>query len=115
VWENHAPKNELRPLIRPRALRWCYSVGRRAWLFEVREFLFRRRQRPADITLLDFWGPPQEDTIEVVSLEPWIQESSPRIAEPLTRCFCEAKAAPPIPARRAAARSGAQTHQRDRC
>src|SRR5262249_56935351 len=30
-----------------KALRWCYRVGRRAWWFEVREFLWRRHRRQA--------------------------------------------------------------------
>jgi len=38
------------------ALRWCYGVGRRAWLFEVRSFLFRCR-RHAGLPLEIFWGP----------------------------------------------------------
>jgi anaerobic magnesium-protoporphyrin IX monomethyl ester cyclase len=45
------------PLIR-KALRWCYGVGRRAWLFEVRAFLRRRRRLPRDVTLEQFWGSP---------------------------------------------------------
>ena len=43
-----------------RALRWCYGVGARAWLFEMRSFLRpRRRQRsPRQVTLAQFWGAP---------------------------------------------------------
>lgn len=44
-----------------RALRWCYGVARRAWLFEVREFLTRQARRPGDLTLREFWGAPQDD------------------------------------------------------
>jgi anaerobic magnesium-protoporphyrin IX monomethyl ester cyclase len=44
-----------------RALRWCYGVGRRAWFFEVREFLGRRFRRPADMELAEFWGTPQDE------------------------------------------------------
>jgi hypothetical protein len=69
-------------------------VGRRAWLFEVREFLLRRRRRSADITLLDFWGTPQDNAEEVVSLERWIPPPSPRVAELVTECSCEEKTGP---------------------
>ena len=86
-----------------RALRWCYGVGRRAWLFEVREFLLRRRWRGGrrhspDISLLDFWGAPQDDTMEVVSLEPWIQGSPPEVAEALSGCCLAVRTESPFPA-----------------
>ncbi len=38
------------PRIR-KALRWCYGVGARAWLFEVRAFFFRRRAACDDFTV----------------------------------------------------------------
>jgi anaerobic magnesium-protoporphyrin IX monomethyl ester cyclase len=41
-----------------RALRWCYGVARRAWLFEVRDFLGRQARRPDGLTLHKFWGAP---------------------------------------------------------
>lgn len=42
-----------------RGLRWCYGVGTRAWLFELRAFLVRRRNKRRDeTTLADFWGRP---------------------------------------------------------
>ena len=44
-----------------KALRWCYGVGRRAWFFEVREFLLHRHPAPADVTLADLWGAAQEE------------------------------------------------------
>jgi len=47
------------PKIR-KALRWCYGVGRRAWFFEIREFLSRRRRRFASVTLAGFWGEPRD-------------------------------------------------------
>jgi anaerobic magnesium-protoporphyrin IX monomethyl ester cyclase len=50
-----------------KALRWCYGVGRNAWLFEVREFLFRGQRRPVDLTLAEFWGTAQEEEEALVS------------------------------------------------
>jgi anaerobic magnesium-protoporphyrin IX monomethyl ester cyclase len=47
------------PAIR-RALRWCYGVGIRAWLFEVRSFLARLRRRRIAVPLAEFWGAPQD-------------------------------------------------------
>jgi anaerobic magnesium-protoporphyrin IX monomethyl ester cyclase len=46
------------------ALRWCYRVGSRAWLFEVRAFFFRRHQRPPEVTLAEFWGAPSPTAVE---------------------------------------------------
>ena len=51
-----------------KALRWCYGVGRRAWFFEVREFLFQRRRPPSDVTLAEFWGAPQDIQEEALAL-----------------------------------------------
>lgn len=48
------------------ALRWCYSVGRRAWTFEVREFLARGLSRAEGPTLAEAWGAPpaaEEDAL----------------------------------------------------
>jgi anaerobic magnesium-protoporphyrin IX monomethyl ester cyclase len=53
-----------------KALRWCYGVGRRAWFFEVREFLLRRVRRPTDLSLAEFWGEPQDAEEEALSLAP---------------------------------------------
>lgn len=39
-------------------MRWYYGVGKRVWLHEVRNFLFRDRRRKDGPTLTDFWGPP---------------------------------------------------------
>ena len=43
-----------------KALRWCYGVGRRAWLFEVRSFFSRQRRQRSDVTLEELWGAPQD-------------------------------------------------------
>jgi anaerobic magnesium-protoporphyrin IX monomethyl ester cyclase len=48
------------PTIR-RALRWCYAVGWRAWVFEVRSFLTRLFRRRGHVTLAEFWSTPQDD------------------------------------------------------
>jgi anaerobic magnesium-protoporphyrin IX monomethyl ester cyclase len=48
-----------------KALRWCYGVGRRAWLFEVRSFLFHRRQA-TNVSLAEFWGAAQQDDEEAL-------------------------------------------------
>jgi len=47
------------PSIR-KALRWCYGVGRRAWLFEVRSFLAGQHHLCDDVTLAEFSGAPQD-------------------------------------------------------
>jgi anaerobic magnesium-protoporphyrin IX monomethyl ester cyclase len=54
------------PAVR-KALRWCYGVGRRAWLFEVRSFLSGRRRRGRDLTLAEFWGEAQDGHEEALS------------------------------------------------
>jgi anaerobic magnesium-protoporphyrin IX monomethyl ester cyclase len=41
------------------AMRWYAQMGRRVWLFEVWNFLFRDRRRPAG-TVATHWGAPQE-------------------------------------------------------
>jgi anaerobic magnesium-protoporphyrin IX monomethyl ester cyclase len=62
--------NQLRPrsLIRVLArkdrrtrhvMRWYYRIGRRVWLREVRDFLFRDKR--AGPTLVQFWGPPLDE------------------------------------------------------
>jgi anaerobic magnesium-protoporphyrin IX monomethyl ester cyclase len=43
------------------ALRWNYGVGRRAWLFEVREFLSRILERGDGRSLVDVQGEAQSD------------------------------------------------------
>jgi anaerobic magnesium-protoporphyrin IX monomethyl ester cyclase len=50
-----------------KALRWCYGVGRRAWFFEVRDFLVRRQRRATDLSLAEFWGAPQDDAEAALS------------------------------------------------
>lgn len=51
-----------------KVLRWCYDVGRRAWFFEVRDFLFRRHRAPADVTLGEFWGAAQDSEEEALAV-----------------------------------------------
>jgi anaerobic magnesium-protoporphyrin IX monomethyl ester cyclase len=53
------------PAIR-KALRWCYGVGRLAWLFEVRSFFSRRHPARTD-TLTEFWGAYQEGAEEALA------------------------------------------------
>lgn len=69
-----------------KALRWCYGVGRRAWMFEVREFLrsaFRRR--PANLSLSEFWGTPQDEDEEALEIVPLTtQATSMQESEPLS-------------------------------
>lgn len=66
------------------ALRWCYRVGKRAWLFEVRVFLFQRRRRPADLSLAEFCGAPQDAEEEILAPASPAQSKSPEVGEQLT-------------------------------
>jgi anaerobic magnesium-protoporphyrin IX monomethyl ester cyclase len=52
------------------ALRWCYGVGRRAWLFEVRAFLARRHRHHGRVTLAEFWGAPQDAEQQALATGP---------------------------------------------
>ncbi len=47
-----------------RALRWCYGVGRRAWMFEVRSFVLRKRLQQCEVTLEHMWGLPRDENEE---------------------------------------------------
>lgn len=51
------------------ALRWCYGVGRRAWFFEVRDFLLRRPRLPGGVTLAEFWGAPSDRVEKALDLD----------------------------------------------
>jgi anaerobic magnesium-protoporphyrin IX monomethyl ester cyclase len=70
------------PIIR-KALRWCYRVGGRAWLFELRSFLSRRRHRTEEVTLAELWGPPQEVEEEALAITTLVQLSFPEVKTPL--------------------------------
>jgi anaerobic magnesium-protoporphyrin IX monomethyl ester cyclase len=65
-----------------RALRWCYGVGRRAWSFEVREFVRRTRRHQWDMSLAEYWGAPQDNLEQALSLESYTPALSPRIPRP---------------------------------
>ncbi|MCI0462586.1 MAG: magnesium-protoporphyrin IX monomethyl ester anaerobic oxidative cyclase [Gemmataceae bacterium] len=65
-----------------RALRWCYGVGRRAWLFEVRSFFSRRRTRPDNVTLAEFWGAPQDAEEEALAPRASVRVRLPEVGEP---------------------------------
>jgi len=41
-------------------MRWYSRMGRRVWLHEWREFLFRDRRVADGPTLRAFWGEPQD-------------------------------------------------------
>jgi len=41
-------------------IRWYYRVGRRVWLFEIKNFLWRDRREKNGPTLAQFWGAPQD-------------------------------------------------------
>ncbi len=62
-----------------RALRWCYGVGRRAWLFEIGEFLSRGLRRPAEQSLAEFWGPAQDAEEEALTTA--LRVRAPRLKE----------------------------------
>ncbi len=42
-------------------MRWYYRIGRKVWLREVWDFLFRDKRINAGSTLVQFWGPPLDD------------------------------------------------------
>jgi anaerobic magnesium-protoporphyrin IX monomethyl ester cyclase len=67
-----------------KALRWCYGVGRRAWFYEVREFLRRSVRRPADLCLAAFWGAPQDAEEEALSPASRTQSRLTAVGGPLT-------------------------------
>jgi len=73
-----------RDLVIRKALRWCYGVGRRAWFFEVRAFLFRRRGRRAGLRLAEFWGAPQDAEEEALAPAAPMQAKWPEVGKPLT-------------------------------
>jgi anaerobic magnesium-protoporphyrin IX monomethyl ester cyclase len=66
------------------ALRWCYGVGRRAWCFEVREFLSRRGPRGANRRLAEVWGAPQDADEEALTVAAPDQPRLPPLEIPLT-------------------------------
>jgi anaerobic magnesium-protoporphyrin IX monomethyl ester cyclase len=41
-------------------MRWYAQMGRRVWLFELRNFLFRDRRTSRGPSLEEFWGTPQD-------------------------------------------------------
>jgi anaerobic magnesium-protoporphyrin IX monomethyl ester cyclase len=71
------PKAIWRTLFQPDArlrhgMRWYTQMGRRVWLFELKNFLFRDRRTPTGPTLEEFWGAPQD------AEERSMQTASPR-------------------------------------
>jgi anaerobic magnesium-protoporphyrin IX monomethyl ester cyclase len=68
-----------------KALRWYYGVGRRAWFFELRAFLFRRRPVPVKITLAAFWGAPQVSEEEALAIASSTSARFQLVGEPLTK------------------------------
>jgi len=59
------PKAIWRTLFQPdgrlrHAMRWYTEMGRRVWIFELKNFLFRDRRRRNGPTLEEFWGAPQD-------------------------------------------------------
>jgi anaerobic magnesium-protoporphyrin IX monomethyl ester cyclase len=42
------------------AIRWYYRMGRRVWLHEIFNFVFRDRRAKNGPTLEQFWGAPQD-------------------------------------------------------
>jgi len=60
-----------------KSLRWCYNVGRRAWLFEVREYLLFHSRRVQGVTVAKFWGSPQDHEEQaLVPLQPLREKNS---------------------------------------
>ena len=59
------PKAIWRTLFQPdarlrHAMRWYAQMGRRVWLFELKNFLFRDRRTLKGPSLEEFWGAPQD-------------------------------------------------------
>ncbi len=50
-----------------KALRWCYGVGRRAWLYEIRSFVKRWHRRRTNLTLAEFWNTPRSTAKELTT------------------------------------------------
>jgi anaerobic magnesium-protoporphyrin IX monomethyl ester cyclase len=60
------PRSLLRVLARKdrharHVMRWYYRIGRRVWLREVLDFLFRDKRKRAGPPLVQFWGPPLDE------------------------------------------------------
>jgi anaerobic magnesium-protoporphyrin IX monomethyl ester cyclase len=51
------------------AQRWYTRIGRRVWLFELRNFLLRDRYRDEGKSLETFWGAPQEQEEEALAVK----------------------------------------------
>lgn len=49
-------------------IRWYYRVGRRVLFFEINNFLFRDRHHKNGPTLAEFWGAPQDEEENALSL-----------------------------------------------
>ena len=43
------------------AMRWYMEMGRRVWLYEVRNFLLRDKRLEDGPTVREFWGAPRDD------------------------------------------------------
>jgi anaerobic magnesium-protoporphyrin IX monomethyl ester cyclase len=41
-------------------MRWYTEMGRRVWLYEIRNFFLRDRRLPKGPTVQEFWGKPQD-------------------------------------------------------
>ena len=52
------------------AMRWYTEMGRRVWLTELRNFLFRDRRTRGGPTLEAFWGKPQDAEERSMALRP---------------------------------------------
>ena len=48
------------------AMRWYYHIGRRVWLFEIWNLLFRDEHQKDGPTLAEFWGASQESEKEAM-------------------------------------------------
>jgi anaerobic magnesium-protoporphyrin IX monomethyl ester cyclase len=53
-----------------RAHRWYYRMGRRVWMHEWWNFLFRDRRTAAGPTVQEFWGLPQDEQEEALARKP---------------------------------------------
>jgi anaerobic magnesium-protoporphyrin IX monomethyl ester cyclase len=50
-------------------MRWYTRMGRRVWLHEIWNFLFRDRRLKQGPTLAEFWGAPQDADEEAMRVE----------------------------------------------
>lgn len=49
------------------AMWWYYNIGRRVYFHELRQLLHRQRKAKAAVSLVEFWGEPQDQSANVLA------------------------------------------------